>query len=237
MKQIEKRKYLTYNEVLNAEMHILGFKREGGDWFVKHFKDTEQKIGFSHASYSEKNVRYYAIHIHLVYPKIKEIIDALGVLVFAGFGMEIGYLMPENRYYEWRIAESDSNSYVEEVVEDMISKIRRYVIPFIDKYSSLHQILKGIENSELRFISNEKYLIPILHYIEGDRDYAIQYVRQSFEKMEMFIPNHDINIVQDEYKEKTVSFRENKEYGVYKTFLEKFEILANRKTEEDQLVL
>lgn len=227
MKQIEKRKYLTYNEVLNAEMHILGFKRKGGDWFVKQFKDTEQKIGFSHATYSEKNVRYYAIHIHLIYPKIKEIIDALGVLVFAGFGMEIGYLMPENRYYEWRIAESDSDSYVEKAVEDMISNIRKYVIPFIDKYSTLQQLLKSIENSELRFISNEKYLIPILHYIEGDGDSAIQYIRQSFKEMKKLIPNNDINNVEYRQKEETASFRENKEYGVYKTFLDNFEKLVH----------
>ncbi len=227
MKQIEKRKYITHNKTLNEEMKYLGFKRKGGDWFVKQFKDTEQKIGFSHATYSEKNVKYYAIHIHLIYPKIQEIIDALGILVFSGFGMEIGYLMPENRYYEWRIAESDSDSYVEKTVEDMLSKIREYVIPFINKYSSIHHILKGIENHELRFISNEKYLIPILHYIEGDRDYAIQYIRQSFKKMEKFIPNDDVNILQDRYKEKPVSFRENKEYGVYKTFLDNFEKLVN----------
>ncbi len=222
MKEIRKRKYITYNETLNAELQILGFKRKDDRWFVREFNDTEQRIGFSHATYSEKHVKYYAIHVHLVYPKIQKIIDTLGVLIFAGFGVEIGYLMPENKYYEWRITETDSDSSVEKIVINMVSNIQKYVIPYIEKYSTINRIIKGLEKSELKSISNDKYLLPILYYLEGDKEHAIRYVEQTFLRMHKTHPNRDVELVQNIYGEKAATLRKNKNYYCYKDFVEKF---------------
>lgn len=209
-------------------MNNLGFKRTGGDWFVRQFNDTEQKIGFSHATYSEKHVKYYAIHIHLICPKIQEIIDALGILVFPGLGIEIGYLMPEKRYYEWRIAESDSDSYVEKVVVDMVSKIRKHVIPHIEKYSTINNVIKGFEDYELKSPSNDKYLMPILYYLEGDMEGAVKYIEQTFQSMNQFFTNRDVEFMQDLYGESSATLRENKEYVLYKEFMEKFKSFIKR---------
>ena len=219
---VNRRKYITYNETLNAELQVLGFKRKARDWFVRKFNDTEQRIGFSHATYSEKHVKYYAIHIHLIFPKIQEIIDALEILTFAGFGMEIGYLMPENKYYEWRIAESDSDLYVEKVVKEIVQYIQKYVIPYIEKYSTIYSFIKGLENRELKSVPNEKYLLPILYYLEGDQKRAVRYIEQTFQTMSKYFPDIDSKFVQSVYGITNANLRENKEYGLYKKFMNKF---------------
>lgn len=86
-----------------------GFKKKKWE-FVRCEEEAIFGLSFGHATNGEKHVRYYSCLYSVNYPKIQEVAQSMGEHVYGHYG-QIGYIMPEKRFIEWRLADSDTDEY------------------------------------------------------------------------------------------------------------------------------
>ena len=108
---MKKNRYITYNEDLSSKLLSIGFIRKGGNTYVKKRGTVKYELSFTHSTHNEPHVRYYTITLSIEYQNVQEIIDNLDVVI-GGFGFNLGYLLPEYSFKEWKIAETSSDEYI-----------------------------------------------------------------------------------------------------------------------------
>jgi hypothetical protein len=158
----------------------LGFKKSRGV-FGRNEKESIMKLRFGHGTYGQKFVRYYDCLYVIDYPKINEVAAELGELVF-GQGGQIGYLTPEYRFREWRLADSDSDEYYLHMINDIKETMTQYVIPYMEKYSTIEAFVKGVESGNIspNFFDNKA--VAIAYVLLGRKDDALHYLDQCIEE-------------------------------------------------------
>ncbi len=157
----------------------LGFKKSRGV-FGRNEKESIMELRFGHGTYGQKFVRYYDCLYVIDYPKINEVAAELGEFVF-GLSGQIGYLTPENSYREWRLADSDTDEYYLHMINDIKQTLTQYVIPYMEKFSTIEGFVKGIETGEIRKSFNEK-AVAIAYVLLGRKDDALHYLDQCIEE-------------------------------------------------------
>jgi len=157
----------------------LGFRKSRGV-FGRNEKESIMELRFGHGTYGQKFVRYYDCLYVIDYPKINEVAAELGEFVF-GLSGQIGYLTPENSYREWRLADSDTDEYYLHMINDIKETLTQYVIPYMEKFSTIEGFVKGIETDEIRKSFNEK-AVAIAYVLLGRKDDALHYLDQCIEE-------------------------------------------------------
>ena len=104
-----------------ALLKELGFKKTKGQ-YVKMHNEACLSLGFSYTSHN--HVRYYYGSYKVNYPKIIELAESIGEYTWGPNGL-IGYLMPQNTFVDWRLAENDSDDYYLRMIKDIIEEIGR----------------------------------------------------------------------------------------------------------------
>lgn len=89
-------------------------------------------------------------------------------------GENIGYIMPLNSYIEWKFYET---TYTEESLDDMITSIQTYAIPYYTSRNELDSLLHFVEEKiGIIKIRRDEYY-PILLYLNGRIDESVAFVK------------------------------------------------------------
>ena len=205
-----------------ALMKELGFKKNGY-FFVRDYKESIQGLGFGHSTHGEKHVRYYDLSYGVDYPLIEEFANKIGEDVF-GYGCHAGYLMPQNTYVEWRLAETDSDEYYLNLINQIVSEVRMYVIPHMESISTIRDFIDAVENGILRYGLYDNKYVPIAYLLLGEKDKAMKYIDNHLDKL-----SHDDTIgsppeflVEKDYLQEVYYPQENRDLIIYQEFAEKF---------------
>lgn len=202
----------------------LGFKKKK-IWFVRPYKDATQELGFGHSTNNERHVRYYDCMCGLNYPRINEIAEKLGVFAY-GPACQLGDLMPQRELKEWRLSEDDSDEYYIDMIHDIVSSVKDYALPHLEKYSTLEEYVKGAEYNV--FPSAFKYKsVPIAYYLLGDRDNAMKFLNRTLERLARrndSTRNWEV-IETGDYEKLVIHSKPDRDYVDYKAFAEKFKLL------------
>ena len=151
-----------------ALMKELGFKKKGY-FFVREYKESVQSLGFGHSTHGEKHVRYYDLSYGVDYPLIEKLANKIGEDVF-GYGRHAGYLMPQNTYVEWRLAETDSDEYYLNLINEIIAELKRYVIPHMESISTIRDFIDSVENGIVPYDSYDNKSVPIAYLLLGEKE-------------------------------------------------------------------
>jgi hypothetical protein len=91
--------------------------------------------------------------------------------------ISLGYLMPEKRYLEWLFGPRPVSE-LEPEVQDLMSAVRAFGMPFIESHASLPLLAADLE--ALRFTLKESvvYRLPIAYLLLGKSTQARQYAQQ-----------------------------------------------------------
>ena len=174
-------KYITYNDFLCNKLSLLGFKRKGQYDFVKEHNGFIQTLSFQHAV-SQSHSRDYTILVSIRNSLMEKIGHDTEVYFGGGWSVNIGYLTPCENYKEWFVENSAPNDVRQEIIDDIISNIETYAIPFLNKYSDIKKLIHGIEEGN-RFLSfQSEYKLPILYYLNGECDLAILYMNEALKR-------------------------------------------------------
>ena len=186
------RDYLTYNDKLNQQLNMFGFKRKNMNTFIRKCSEVDQILSFTHHTNSEHYVKYYDIMVEVDIPAIAELAKKVGVVCSSGFGRQICYCIPGGSYdsYKWRIANSDEESVILGVVKDMISQVRNYAIPyFFDKYSTIDIILRSVEKNKLihdMLRMGKNRMLPLLYLINGQSEKALDFMDNTLHELSLY---------------------------------------------------
>lgn len=213
-------KYITYNDRLTSKLNNLGFKRKNMNSFVKYDNDARQELFFCHATHYEHHVRYYSIGVHIEYPALIKLATEMDTYTY-GIGVDLGYLMPQNEYHEWRCTENDSERTLTKIADDMILNVTKYAIPFFNRFSTLNSFMKGLEGEELRNRTNCKYSLPFVYLALGDKERALEYIQEIL-KMLQDTPKEPVTEIINKPDQVIIQFTPNKEFVVFSTFADKF---------------
>lgn len=177
-------KYITYNDFLYNKLSLLGFKRKGQHDFVKEHNGFIQTLSFQHAV-SQSHSRDYTILVSIRNSQMEKIGHDTEVYFVGGWSVNIGYLTPCENYKEWFVENSAPNDVRQEIIDDIISNIETYAIPFLNKYSDIKELIHGIEEGN-RFLSfQSEYKLPILYYLNGEYDLTVAHMNEELKRKSM----------------------------------------------------
>ena len=154
-------------------MKQIGFKKTK-EKFVRNEKETIWGLSFGHGTYGQKQVRYYDCLYSVDYPKITEAAKQMGEYVYGHYG-QVGYLMPEKRFVEWRLADYDTEEYYLSMINDIKDALNNYVIPFMEKYSTIDAFVNGVESGNIKESFDHK-AVAIAYVLLGRKDDALRYM-------------------------------------------------------------
>ena len=218
-------KYITYNDFLCNKLSLLGFKRKGQHDFIRKCDDFTQTLSFQHAV-SQSHSRDYTILVSIRNSLMEKIGHDTEVYFVGGWSVNIGYLTPCENYKEWFVENSAPNDVCQEIIDDIISNIETYAIPFLNKYSDIKELIHGIEEGN-RFLSfQSEYKLPILYYLNGEYDLAVAYMNEALKRKSTKAAKVD-----DDYPRELLEKNERsntpqqREYDDYKEFVDKVKSL------------
>ena len=218
-------KYITYNDFLCNKLSLLGFKRKGQHDFVKEHNDFIQTLSFIHAV-SQSHSRDYTILVSIRNSQMEKIGHDTEVYFVGGWSVNIGYLTPCENYKEWFVENSAPNDVRQEIIDDIISNIETYAIPFLNKYSDIKELIHGIEEGN-RFLSfQSEYKLPILYYLNGEYDLTVAHMNEELKRKSMKAAKVD-----DDYpyelleKDERINTPQQRELENYKAFVDKVKAL------------
>ena len=202
-----------------AMMKELGFIKTKGR-FVKMHNEACLGLGFSYTSHN--HVRYYYGSYHGNYPKIIELAESIGEYTWGPNGL-IGYLMPQNTFIDWRLAENDSDDYYLSMVKDIIEAERLYVLPYIENLSTIRSFIEALESDAVHF-SYDRKSVPIAYLLLGEKEKALKYIDNRLDKLahDDEIGRPPETIIGEDYIKEVYYPQENKELIIYQEFAEKF---------------
>ncbi len=145
-------------------------------------------LNFSHSTYGIPNVKFYSVQAEVVFPKLSELSKELCTIVpvNTAISANIGYLFPSYKTYkEWRVAEDDSDEYVNSVIEEISNGIHDNVLPLLERHTCLKQLLYDIVNAKMPkgWWYDTFCLPPILYYAEGNATEAQAYMEQMMQQL------------------------------------------------------
>lgn len=176
-------KYITDHPYFKEKFLSIGFKRQNRRKYIRKYGDAVDSLQFGNAHYGEHFVNYYSFTVFIDFKEIDKTCQNIGIII-GGFGIPIGILCNEKYYKEWRVADEDSEKHVKKVIDDMADVVKRYAIPFLNKYPTIHEVIKGIEKKEINRHLDERRLTPILYLLVGERSHAIDYVNETLQGMQ-----------------------------------------------------
>ena len=202
-----------------ALLKELGFKKTKGQ-FVKMHNEACLSLGFSYTSHN--HVRYYYGSYKVNYPKIIELAESIGEYTWGPNGL-IGYLMPQNTFVDWRLAENDSDDYYLRMIKDIIEAESLYVLPYMEKLSSIRSFIEALESGTVQF-SYDRKSVPIAYFLLGEKEKAMKYIDNRLDKLA-----HDDEIgrppeivVGEDYVKEIYYPQENTALRDYQEFAKKF---------------
>lgn len=160
----------------------LGFKKKKYFYYKLIRPNIYATIGVSSFSALHVKCRAYSIQIGILYEDVEKIAYELtGINELAmmrpTMSMDIGYLMPENRFKEWEFSYEFSN---EQEFSEMFKAIETYGNAYWEKYSNFDNFFhafyireRGIQND-----TRDRYL-PILYYIRGEKDKGLEVIEEA----------------------------------------------------------
>ena len=145
---MEKKKYISFDTRIITELDNLGFKRKNKHWFIRQLsEDIIQTLIFGHNTHGQKHVRYYEVRTAIELPVVLKIANDLNIYtpMTALLSVNIGELMPKKEYLEWAIGVDTDKKHDNRVVDSMLYHIKKYAIPFLNKFSTTSAIVEGIK--------------------------------------------------------------------------------------------
>lgn len=90
-------------EILFKEAMAKLFFKKSKYGFFRKVDDAVQDIAFGHSHHGEKFVTYYDCTMGWGYPTLEKIGEDMNEIV-SSVGCNFGYLMPDYKFLEWRLA-------------------------------------------------------------------------------------------------------------------------------------
>lgn len=195
---MEKKRYISFNQKLIDGFAEFGFKRKNMHYFVKKpSEDISQSLIFGHSTQGRAHVKYYAIRASIEFPKVLQLAkeNELFLTNSCFYNSNIGELMPKPSplkkwlmperpaYLEWLIGEDTDEKYDNEVIDSMIHHVKKYAVPFLNRYSTPAAVVEGIKKCAYtnRYGNDYQALAVLLLY--GSKEDFLWFVEQrSYEK-------------------------------------------------------
>ena len=223
------KKFLEESPYLKEVMKTHGFKKTKRE-FVRFSGDAIQRIMIGHASQGERGVRYYSCSYLIEYKSIIQAANEMEVLIY-GIGGLIDYLMPQHTgLIEWRLADNDTDGHFLQVIDEINKVIKLYLLPFMDKYSTIEDFLQGVENDNFNQISFDKKTPPIAYYLIGEKNKAISYINDTINRFVKLSEPTSIHkqTITEEYVKHEFTFNKNADCINYQKFAKKFKEWIDR---------
>lgn len=176
-------KYITDHPYFNEKFLSIGFKRQNRYKYIRNCGDAVDSLQFGRAHFGEHFVSYYSFTVYIDFKEVNKTCKDMGVFI-GGFGTPIGILCNEKYFKDWRIANEDSDKYVKKVIDDMADVVKKYAIPFLDKYPTIKEVIKGIEEKKLNRFLDVSRLTPILYLLNGEKSHAIDFINETLQRMQ-----------------------------------------------------
>lgn len=174
---------LETNPIFKEKLAQQGFRKKGVN-FVREYNESIQTFGFGYATYGQIKTRFYNCIYGISYPKASAYGETIGEYIW-GVQEQIGYRIPQRKFFwskpvyaykTWRIAATDSEEKLLKTISDIVSSIERYIIPHMNKYSTMRSFVEALEAGQMNMDYDRK-LPPVLYRLLGEEDKAQAYIR------------------------------------------------------------
>ena len=173
-----------FERMIQTDLKTISFQKKKY-LFVKQLdENTSGTIGFVIASHRIPGVLFINPVVGVFHKQIEELYSKLTgrdtvKMCFPVISRPIGYLTPANEYMEWEYSEKLN---IDEINADILDTIKKFGLPFIEKYRNQDDLLKCIE--ERKYILNDvkDYRLPILYYLRGEKQKGLEAIEASIER-------------------------------------------------------
>ena len=217
-----KSNYITSKAHFIERLNTLGFKRKNMNDFTAKMNDADLKISVIHSTYYIPHVRFYYMSFLVSYPKVNELLDLINNRMVELTGNRIGtgyspclysvsgHLMQPKRFQQWKVAESDDETYIETVVQEMCDYVENLVMPLFERYSKLENVMNDLMHNEMKLGYEWEALPPIVYTLFDRKELARDYLQKRLQKTIEFNEQNDgkTQRVVDEYNFYIKAFEE-----------------------------
>lgn len=245
-------KKITYNERLNTELGALGFKRKNMYEFVKNNGQSIQNIRFVRNSGMVRHSKEYTVLVGVSYPFISEISNQIKTDISSMIAqVDIGHLYPIRRYASWMVSPNEAGEEIvlnteffkkhsiippvvgslDEVINDMLFSIKEYVIPFLDRYSIIPNIISQYEGGNKQIACERS--VTLLYLKEYGKAAALEYMERTLSNLRETEPKEETMTVSREKTENAEIIHIEVRGGRLKQF-EEFAIKFRKYLEEHE---
>lgn len=190
----------------------LGFKKKKYNYYKPLTDSTMAIIGFGRTSFSQTG-RFFINAIIGVFRKdIDDIYSRLTGYTCAKhmqptIGIQLGYLMPINDYYEWDIVDGEDNH---EKFDDIFFNIKKYGFPYQSEMADLDNVFAAFYRRDRGILNTAREkILPILYYMKGEKEKGADFIHETIERNSA-IPT-DEELLAGRNKEKTILLRAGEE--------------------------
>ena len=83
--------------------------------------------------------------------------------------ISLGYLMPEQRYIEWKFGTADTD-----IAKSLLHSIRTFGFPAVESLASPEAIIESLKTRRMTIDQNRAYRLPVAYLLRGKKKLAIQ---------------------------------------------------------------
>lgn len=245
-------KKITYNERLNTELGALGFKRKNMHIFLKNNGQAVQELRFDSKSGVVKHSIEYTIYVRVFFPFISDISNQIEMHLSSTVGQQnIGTLYPKKRQASWIVSPNEKGDEIvintdfyskysitppfvgslDDVIDDMVSSIKKYAIPFLDKYSVMSNVISRYEGGDKQIADEE--LVSLLYLKEHGKSASLEFLGKTLKHLRETEPKEETMTVSREKTENAEIIHIEVRGGRLKQF-EEFAIKFRKYLEEHE---
>lgn len=163
----------------------LGFKKRQYNFYKPLTNSSMATLGFGCASFRQRGHFFFNVTVGVFNKDIDELYSKLTGYSGAKYmqptiGKQLGYLMPENDFYEWDIVDDADNA---EKFDSMFSNIQKYGYPYQEKMSNFDNLFEAFYNRDSGILNEgREKTLPILYYMKGEKEKGIKFIQETIER-------------------------------------------------------
>ncbi len=173
-----------FERIIQTDLKIISFQKKKY-LFVKQLDEsTSGTVGFVIASHRIPGVLFINPVVGVFHKQIEELYSKLTgrdtvKMCFPIISRPIGYLTSANEYMEWEYSEKLN---IDEINADILDMIKKFGLPFIEKYRNQDDLLKYIKEGKYILSDSRDYRLPILYYLRGEKQKGLDAIEASLER-------------------------------------------------------
>ena len=191
------------NKKLADKSAVLGFVKKKGLYIKPITENIYGTLGFSPyiSSYTKQILSNTVIGVRIESVEVllhRLCFDEREKFLSYTLGMNIGYLMPQRKYYEWDFS---NEKQIDSQIESWSNALQEYGYNYYKEMGNFDKVFDIFNNDKNITNSQKETYIPVLYYLMGEKEKGLKYIEETIKKYNHITRDKFLKVINMKTKE------------------------------------